>query len=71
MPHKNAADPDPGFRHRRENFGIIASICVKCFATVARSKAEEDLAHFERTHVCNPHDLERFKSARMNASKPR
>ena len=70
MPDENAADPAPGFRHRRESFGIIASICVKCFATVARSRAEEDLAHFERTHACNPHDLERFKRAKASTSKP-
>lgn len=51
----------PGFRHRPENSGIIGSICLKCFATIARTRAEEDLAQFERAHVCNSADLERFQ----------
>ncbi len=63
MPHDSAAD-HPGFRHRPESSGIVGSICLKCFATVGRTKAEEDLAQFERSHVCNTYDRERFRDGK-------
>jgi hypothetical protein len=63
MPQDSAAD-HPGFRHRPESIGIVASICLKCFATVARTKSEDDLAQFERAHVCNGYDRERFRDAK-------
>jgi hypothetical protein len=69
MPHNNAAD-HPGFRHRPESFGIVSSICLRCFATVARTKTEEDLAQFEHTHVCNPYDLEHFRHGKNGTRRP-
>ena len=33
------------------------SICSGCFRTVARVRAESDLAQIERDHVCNGLDL--------------
>jgi hypothetical protein len=70
MQEHRAANYHPGFCHRPEDLGNIGSICLKCFATVARTKLEKDLAQFERDHVCDPYDLERFKNvkSRSNAS---
>lgn len=69
MSDRHATNRHPGFRHRPESFGIVASFCTKCFATVARTRAEEDLATFEREHVCNSHDLEWLERARKSTTK--
>jgi hypothetical protein len=69
MPDHSASNYHPGFCHRPEDFGNIGSICLRCFATVARSRAEEDLAQFERDHVCDTYDLERFKSAKTRTNE--
>lgn len=44
----------PDFPHRHNKDGSYDSICTVCLATVASLQAEEDLARFEATHVCNP-----------------
>jgi hypothetical protein len=41
------------FPHRRDRDGLYDSICPACFATVARSKPEAEMAELEKTHVCN------------------
>jgi hypothetical protein len=41
------------FPHRRDRDGLYDSICPTCFATVARSKPEAEMAELERAHVCN------------------
>ena len=41
------------FPHRRDSKGLYDSICPTCFATVARSKPEAEMAQLELAHVCN------------------
>jgi hypothetical protein len=41
------------FPHRRDRDGLYDSICPTCFATVARSKPEAEMAELEQAHVCN------------------
>jgi hypothetical protein len=41
------------FPHRRDRDGLYDSICPACFATVARSKPEAEMAELEKAHVCN------------------
>jgi hypothetical protein len=41
------------FPHRRDRDGLYDSICPNCFATVARSKPEAEMAELEKAHVCN------------------
>jgi hypothetical protein len=44
--------------HRRNEDGSYDSICPNCFATVAQSRAEGDLAEGEIAHVCDSAFLE-------------
>jgi len=44
----------PALYPRRKNRdGSYDSICPACFATVARTKAEAELAAFDRGHICD------------------
>ena len=42
----------PFFPHRRNKDGSFDSICLKCFATVASHKTEEELKEQDKVHVC-------------------
>jgi hypothetical protein len=46
------------FPHRQDSDGLCHSICPTCFATVARSRPESELAELERAHVCDQSFLE-------------
>lgn len=48
-----AEKPTFFYPHRRTNDGSYISICLQCFATVARSLAEEELAEHDKGHVCD------------------
>jgi hypothetical protein len=48
------------FRHRHNDNGSYDSICIRCFATVVSSMAEERLEEAEKKHVCNPETLFRL-----------
>ena len=41
------------YPHRKNRDGSYDSICPKCFTTIARSKAEAELAAFDRGHFCD------------------
>jgi hypothetical protein len=41
------------FPHRRDRDGLYDSICPRCYATVARSRPEAEMAELENAHVCN------------------
>lgn len=41
----------PYYPHRRTNDGFYISICPRCFATVARSIAETELADYDKDHI--------------------
>ena len=43
--------PNP---HRRNRDGTWDSICLTCFATVATTATELDLAEADRVHICAP-----------------
>jgi hypothetical protein len=40
------------FAHRHDRDGLYHSICPLCFATVARSRPEAEMAELELAHVC-------------------
>jgi hypothetical protein len=40
------------FAHRHDRDGLYHSICPLCFATVARSRPETEMAELEQAHVC-------------------
>jgi hypothetical protein len=40
-----------GHMHWRRFDWTFDSICLKCFATIANAKEEEELAEYERDHV--------------------
>jgi hypothetical protein len=48
------------FAHRHDRDGLYHSICPACFATVARSRPETELAELERAHVCARANLRRL-----------
>jgi hypothetical protein len=39
-------------RLRRNKDGSYNAICPRCFATVARSKSEPEVAEHQRAHIC-------------------
>jgi hypothetical protein len=43
----------PRFPRRRDRDGLYDAICPRCFATVARSQPEREMAKLEQAHVCN------------------
>lgn len=42
---------------RRTSDDSYVSICLSCFATVARTKAEAALEKLEKSHICNSYLL--------------
>ena len=54
----------PAYPHRRNPDGSFDSICPDCFATIAKTQIEAELAPHERNHVCRPEDLDRFRAMR-------
>jgi hypothetical protein len=48
MPFQTA----PFFPHRRNKDGSFNSICLRCFATVASHRTEEELKDQDKNHVC-------------------
>jgi hypothetical protein len=41
------------YPHRKNRDGSYDSICPSCFATIARSNVEAELAAFDRGHRCD------------------
>jgi hypothetical protein len=41
------------YPHRRNRDGSFDSICPTCYATVARSKPEAELAEIDEAHICD------------------
>ena len=41
------------FAHRRNEDGSCGSICRTCFAVIACSAREEELARYEKAHICD------------------
>jgi hypothetical protein len=39
------------YPHRRNKNGSYDSICLKCFATVAANKTDDELAELDKRHV--------------------
>jgi hypothetical protein len=52
------SDRPTHFPHRQDSDGLCHSICPTCFATVARSRPEAEVAELEMAHVCNPRYLQ-------------
>jgi hypothetical protein len=48
---------NPERQHRLKFDGSFDAICLLCFATIANTKAESDLADFERDHSCGSQSL--------------
>lgn len=49
------------FPHRANEDGTFDSICRHCYATVASSSREAELALPEHTHICDPETLSRLR----------
>jgi hypothetical protein len=49
------------FVHRPIPDGTTDTICKSCFATVCNSIRETELARAEKSHVCDPSAIARFK----------
>jgi hypothetical protein len=45
------------YPHRRNKDGSYDSICLNCFATVACTETEGELAEHEKNHNCNASSL--------------
>ena len=45
-------NPSKQFHHRVDELGEYLSFCMQCFLTVARSRAEDELAAGEERHIC-------------------
>jgi hypothetical protein len=43
----------PFYPHRQNRDGSFDSICLKCFATVARAKVVTELKSYETKHICD------------------
>jgi hypothetical protein len=54
----------PACPHRRNPDESFDSICPDCFATIARTQNEAELARHERNHLCRAEDLDRFRAMR-------
>jgi hypothetical protein len=57
------------FAHRSNFDGTVDSICYRCIATVATVYAEHELLKFEREHVCDPVQVERFHGKKPPSSE--
>ena len=51
--------------HRKNRDGSWDSICLTCFATIATTPLETDLAEPDRVHVCTPDVLSQRSSERL------
>ena len=51
------ADKSTLYPHRQNDDGSYDSICPTCFATIARSKLEAELAGHENAHLCDSYFL--------------
>ncbi len=51
---------DSKFSHRFDHNGLVRSICLCCFRTVATAPREEDLERSDLVHRCPDEDLHRF-----------
>jgi hypothetical protein len=58
------------FPHRCNCDGTIDSICDCCFATVATSAVEADLALSEAAHICEPARVEYYRQIDSPAKRP-
>jgi hypothetical protein len=58
------------FPHRVNCDGTIDSICDCCFATVATSTVEANLASPEAAHICEQARVEHFRQMDSNAKRP-
>ena len=58
------------FPHRLNCDGTIDSICDCCFATVATSTIEADLASSEAAHLCEPARVEYFRQIDSTSKRP-
>jgi hypothetical protein len=47
------ASPLLSYPHRHNFNGTYDSICLICFATVATTKTEPELAVYDRRHICD------------------
>ena len=64
------ADKPTVYPHRRNRDGLYDSICPACFATIARSQPEAEMAELEKSHLCNSSFLaERGESSRTNSAR--
>jgi hypothetical protein len=45
-------DTSTFYPHRRNQDGSFDSICTTCFATIAQSSVEANLAECEKAHLC-------------------
>ena len=43
----------PSYPHRKNRDGSFDSICLRCFATIARAKEVAELKNREKQHVCD------------------
>ena len=58
------------FPHRVNSDGTIDSICDQCFATIATSSLESDLASLEATHICEPARVAYYHQLDFTAKRP-
>lgn len=61
---------DKRFPHRKNRDGTYDSICTACMATIASCDREDELASYERKHVCDESTLLYLKNLQKQGSKP-
>jgi hypothetical protein len=54
------------FAHRSNLDGTVDSICYRCIATVATVTEEGELLRYEKQHICDPVQAERFSRLRRH-----
>jgi hypothetical protein len=57
------------YPHRANKDGTFDSICLRCFATVARTREEAELVAYDASHVCDYSMLSTKMVIRERASK--
>jgi len=58
------------FPHRLTTNGFHDSICARCHLTIASARNEEDLALYERDHVCSPIRLYQLSEDLLHTRTP-
>jgi hypothetical protein len=58
----------PFFPHRKNKDGTFDSICLKCLATVVRTKSESELEQHDKRHVCED-DMFSAKKGRFGPTR--